>query len=550
MDKTIRLILYFFAAVLALLLILQVALSLFGDEYAGNWLKEEIRKSSGNKYSLHYDDLDLGIGGSIQLHKLRLQADTTINTSTAASHDNTFTGTTDLLEIDGISLWGYFMFNRLDIGSITLKNPNFRLARNKVSPDNTAKNKQPFSTIDSTLYNAISNNFESLSVNEFSIHDGQFLIEDDDADQDSSIWGEGFNLRLENIEVDSLSAQSGRLFITDDISLDIGNFGHRLSNNFYTLSIQNLALSSDDKIFSTDSLRLIPRYSKYEFSRKKGKQIDRVTLTVPKINVQDIDVPRAINDRHFYAKSGSINKPQLKIFHDKSMPPGPPGTEDILPHVVFKKMKTKIKLDSLSVINGYVSYSEQRDKMNRAGTVSFEKLRATFTGISNFEDDLTDDHIAILNTSSQVMGTAELKAEFAFPMDDNSGRHTIKGNLGPTKAEAFNSASEYIAMVRFTDGMVYGLDFSMNLNSYGSEGTLTLDYENFKVSMLKQKGDKIEGQKSIKSFIANTFVVRDSNHEPPIDNVKIKFERDRKKSIFNLWWKSLMSGIKEQIGVF
>jgi len=218
--------------------------------------------------------------------------------------------------------------------------------------------------------------------------------------------------------------------------------------------------------------------------------------------------------------------------------------------VAFKQLDTKIKLDTLDITNGYISYAQQKADLNKPGIVSFEKLFATFKGISNYEEDLNDNHFLKLHTRSKVMGTGGLNVRLNFPMGDNNGQHSIKGSLDRMQAASFNEATEYMALVRFKEGILHNLVFSMDLNNYGAQGTLTVDYENFSIDMLKKKNDQLQGEKKFISFIANTFAMHKSNHEPPLPEVEFKFKRTEQKSIFNLWWKSLLTGLKKQMNTF
>jgi len=534
---------------LIVILVLQIFLSLFGDGYVGQRLKNSIRQSSDNRYALRYDDLDLGLlSRSVEFQNLRLAADTSQSDSLKAKR-SLIQGTIPHLNISGIGVWDYFFSDALTIGTITLEEPRLGYQPGNPGSSNKKQEQSSFSTLDSTLYHALPNQLKALSVGQFSVNNGRFVLYDKATAQDSSIWVNGLNFSLNNIHVDSTTAQSGRYFITDDLNIEFDTLGRHLSNDLYTFSINNFRLSGKNKSLSTDSLQLQPRYPKHEFARQKGTETDRVTLTVSHITLGDIDFNQSINKRKLYAKTGTIEQPRLQIFHDKSLPPAPPD-KDTFPHVAFKQLDTKIKLDTLDITNGYISYAQQKADLNKPGIVSFEKLFATFKGISNYEEDLNDNHFLKLHTRSKVMGTGGLNVRLNFPMGDNNGQHSIKGSLDRMQAASFNEATEYMALVRFKEGILHNLVFSMDLNNYGAQGTLTVDYENFSIDMLKKKNDQLQGEKKFISFIANTFAMHKSNHEPPLPEVEFKFKRTEQKSIFNLWWKSLLTGLKKQMNTF
>lgn len=59
------------------------------------------------------------------------------------------------------------------------------------------------------------------------------------------------------------------------------------NGSMYTTTISQLYINSAKNQVSIDSLYLIPMYSKYDFSRKVGKQIDRFSAYFPKYRSQD-----------------------------------------------------------------------------------------------------------------------------------------------------------------------------------------------------------------------------------------------------------------------
>jgi hypothetical protein len=53
----------------------------------------------------------------------------------------------------------------------------------------------------------------------------------------------------------------------------------------------------------------------------------------------------------------------------------------------------------------------------------------------------------------------------------------------------------------------------------------------------------------MKSVLANTFKVKSDNTGENIRTGAINVEREINKSVFNYWWKSMLSGLKSSIGL-
>src|SRR5699024_8902452 len=348
------------------------------------------------------------------------------------------------------------------------------------------------------------------------------------------------------IRIDSASAKSGRFFPTDNLSIQAQDFRIKLADSLNIIAFQNLSVSSEDQNFSLDSLEVIPRYGKLQFAWRHGTRIDRIDLTIPEIKAEQIDFAQLSDSAKFHAGYLEINKARLEDYMNRGVPGGPPKIKT-LPFVTFKKMQQPIKIDSLNIHDSYISYSEYHSKAPRAGIVTFEKLNGIFRDISNYPEDKAKGLTTTLDVSSQVMGSGPLEVHFEFPMDTQNAFHKIKGKLGNMSITDFNDMSRYVAKVYINKGLLNSLEFEMVLNKDKANGSVIMNYENLKFSVVDIQTQKQEGLKeNLVTFLGNNLLIKKNNTpETGMQAGTIDFKRDKTKSIFNYWWKSLLSGIKD-----
>src|SRR5699024_4262174 len=103
-NPLLRGFLYVIGGLLVLLLLLQIAISLFADDYVANILKDQVRESSDSTYMLTFEDLDLNVfSGSATIVSPNIQADTSVfrapSSSSAGVPPVLFQGTFDEIEI-------------------------------------------------------------------------------------------------------------------------------------------------------------------------------------------------------------------------------------------------------------------------------------------------------------------------------------------------------------------------------------------------------------------------------------------------------------------
>jgi hypothetical protein len=547
-NPFLRGITYFLGILLVLLIIFQLLVTFFADDYAAQTIRNRFAQAANPAYTLDFEDLDFNIfSGSASIQGLQISADTSVfvPTDTSSSSPNTlFEAAVGEIEASGINIFSTLVGNELHIGSLTLADPNISALKNPYSAS-TDSSKGQFQSVDSSLYAAISKQYKALELDEFTIQNGHGLFTHA---SDTIAALEQLNLKLRNIRVDSASAQSERLFVTDDISVDAQDFTYHLSDSLNTIAFDKLSLSSADRKIVLDSLKLIPKYSKLAFARQHGSRIDRIDLSLPALELQSVDYAQFISSGRFYAQNGTISNPSLKDYLNRGMPSGPPRPKP-LPFTAFKDLKQKIKIDSLQIEDAFISYSEYVGNTPRAGTVTFENLDATFRDISNYPEDIKQGLTTTLDTRSNVMGSGVLETYFEFPMDTEIGFHTIKGNLEAMPITDFNRILEHVAFVRVDRGTLNKLEFEMRLDQNQSSGTLIMNYENAKISVLDNQSIEQKGLiENLKTFFANNFVIQENNTpETSMQAGEINFERIKHKSTFNYWWKSLLSGIKESM---
>jgi hypothetical protein len=114
---------------------------------------------------------------------------------------------------------------------------------------------------------------------------------------------------------------------------------------------------------------------------------------------------------------------------------------------------------------------------------------------------------------------------------------------------AINNMLEKSDPLKIEVGQLNRFEFDLTLNAENSEGLLFMGYEDLKIAVLDYNHG--EQQKArLASFWANKMILNSKNPKGnELKPVSIFYERDKKRSIINFWWKSLYSGVKEALGI-
>jgi hypothetical protein len=307
----------------------------------------------------------------------------------------------------------------------------------------------------------------------------------------------------------------------------------------YGGTIARLYCNTKEQRIQIDSASLVPNYGKYEFAHKFGKQTDRVTLSLPKLLLTGVQF-KDILDSSFVASKMHIQSFNVVAFRDKRIPtlyePVVP-----LPMESFLKFPYKVKIDSIVVANSMVAVEEIQEKGSKSSVITFEDINATLTDFNNRTQEKGRGY-AMLHATGLLMGAGKIDAEFRLPLDGKSV-YNAKGSLSKMHFTRLNPALGPLASIRIESGYLNKLTFNFNYTDFVSRGRLEIDYQDLKLTALGQNNHSTN---EIKTLLLNAIVKNDRNKSlaSAKRSGEIDIERDRKRFIFNIWWKSIQSGLK------
>src|SRR5688572_932322 len=327
------------------------------------------------------------------------------------------------------------------------------------------------------------------------------------------------------------------------IEADITQISINHSNGLYQTKVSAVHASSEDQTLVIDSVLLIPRHSKFTFTKVAEKQTDRVNAFIRNIAIRGIRFD-PFNDSTFTATNIGITGAEIFSFRDKRMPFKEKKNKR-LPMEALRNIRLGIEVDTLRITNSKITYEEFPSEGFESGKVVFANLTATLLNLSN-RYYYNKPKFATLSASAKLMNKGLLKASFLLPIKEDLQYHA-EGSLTGMSLFSLNPTLENLAFIRIESGKLNSMHFDFNYTDRVSNGKLTINYEDLKIAGLKK--EKSGDEDDLKTFLINTVVKNNKNRNMPPEKRTgmIFFERDRKRQIFNFWWKSVLSGIKASV---
>lgn len=349
---------------------------------------------------------------------------------------------------------------------------------------------------------------------------------------DLDFWDLGTSTSQEKYGYESLSFNRLRLVLQQ------GNY--LLPGGLYAVDYDTLDFDSEKRLLNGAQINLRSRDGKYEIGRNRGVETDWFDIAVTRISLSEIRLDALLNDTAVVFSKAQIVGLNVKSFRDKRLPfPVKPDTK--LLRGMLNNLPVALHVDSVLVNDGTISYAERVKDSTDEGEVVFSQVQGQLFCLSTIERLI--GRKTTMHVEAQAMERGLLTADFVFPNKKFPNNYQVSGTLGEMDIEAFNPMLVQNAAVRVETGNLKRLAFNFTYDDDRSSGDLLFEYDNLKVHIL-DKEDRTN--KKVQSFFTNVLVLQKENirDDRSFREGTIAFERDKKKSLFNYWWKSLLSGIK------
>lgn len=311
----------------------------------------------------------------------------------------------------------------------------------------------------------------------------------------------------------------------------------------HTFQAARILYDSREQSLETDSFQVISKYNKTDFTRIAKIQKTRLDITLPKIMLEGVDQERFFKDSTLAVKRITIPKPVVHAYRDKRYP----FVRDwIMPLPIegIRRLPFKLNIDSILISQAEIAYEEFSEKgLPTSGTVTFNKLDASFAGL-NTEKQPDEKDFCTLVADCKVMNSGSLHATFKMPLN-SAVNYEAFGNVQRMDLKSLNPSLGNLTRIEIGDGVLNDLRFNFSYNDNVSTGEVLVNYKALKLQALKKDKKDHEVNKVLTAAI--NAVIK-SDKDKTVDKSKrtglIDIERDKKRFVFQFWWKSLLDGLQ------
>lgn len=502
-------------------------------------LQEELAAQTNGQYMLRIETLRLNLlSQSVKFKGVALKPDK-IN-----ANDALYNASASEVNFLGLEVLRFIFSKKIMIDRVELVDPKISIIQSSVySPGNDD------TTTKFSLYSYVSKFAKSLTFRTLDVSNFDLSLFNKVSDLKPSLNSTENHFRIINFYVGTSTKDLSSMFDADTIALDLHRFNYTTNDSLYTFEVKRMRVSYADSTLKIDSIKVIPNFSKKWFAYVAGKQTDRFDIDAKEVYFKKIDL------RHFFERHGIISKSldinyfSLSSFRNKNderLFSRPKSLQSIL-----RESEMYIRIDTINISNSAVVIEEIAPGKKATGRITFDDINGKFTGLMNDSLLINDKSKMLFTATCKVMNKTPLYAEYAFPLNASGMVFNCKGFLTGMEMKSLNAMLEPATGVSIKSGIIDTLDFHFTAGENRSSGKMKFIYHDLKVQMPESEENEVKGISGLTLLIANNFIIKESNPngKKPARLSSIEFVRNKERFMFHYTWKSILSGLKETIGI-
>ena len=538
--------------VIAVILIVAFFVNRYFTPILTDKVKSTVLSSSDSLYRIDFSDVRLHIlEGRIILYNVSLTPDTSVynqKRKLGLEPDNLYQLHIKKLVIKHVHPFKLYFKHKLDIAQIIVSAPELHVIHRPNEQRDTARKDNR------TIYQKISKTLKLVHAGQILLNDVKLRFVDYNKGKKSISVLNDVNLDAEDLRIDSATQfDKKRFMFCHEVQIELNNYAGKSSNGLYHYTFKRLNFSTLTHRINAYGFNLASTYKPSKFFEKTYR--GRFTAYLDSLQINNFDIDLYNRTHKIKATSMALTYGGIKVFGNPRVDPGNINKDRIAtyPNVGIFLLHADFMLDTLKVQGIDVTYEELNRKSQKTGYVTFNNTHGHFLNVTTDSAALNKNNITTIQLYSSLMNRGKLDLMMRFNLRDKEHSFNYKGTLGPMDLTAMNVATMPLALLKVNTGQVTRFDFAIAGNRAESHGTVSLQYNNLKITVLKaDTAEKRLKHKMLESFYANLILLKRNNPDNPGDTPRsfsVSFKRPIDYPFFKAAWNTLLIGIKSSVGM-
>jgi hypothetical protein len=534
------------AATLAILTTGLIFWNHFKYKFVNKKLDNLVEKKSKGLYQVTYRNLVIDEPlGNLSVENIEMVPDSQVYQNLVAAHAaprDLFYIRIPELRITGVKTPKALLHKEISAHIIRIENAEIEIRVGKSDKEKKTNFKK---ILNGEMYRQLLGNLKSIQSDSIVLENANLTIKDLET---NTIQGQatGLSIRFAGALIDSLAPEdSSRILFSTDLAVHCNQFLLPFKNKTYNFVINGLDYSSSNRRFHADQIRLKPLLSETSFAKINPFAKDRFDITLGPLDIDQID-RQAMLKEELVAAEINIRNLSLRVFRDKSYPHDSVDRTHEYPQESIMSLPWAIYIRKIVVADSYIEYKEKNDRSDSSGKVSFFHVLAQLENVTNMAAKIRQQNQMILHFHALFLNESLFAANINMQLNDKQGHFSLDAKLDTLRAASLNPLLRPMALAELDRGRINQLVYHLDATNTKGKGNLDFLYEDLSVKLLKKDDDKNQYKtKGLPTLAAGLLIKHSNPQHGHTRKGNVEYSRDIHRSIFNLMWKSLFSGIKQ-----
>jgi len=508
----------------------------------------ELVTNTKGLYKLHYENLTLDeVTGTLNVDNIQLLPDTAFYEEMKKEHKEPpvlITLKLPSLHISGIKTPKALLNKEISGNKIEIKNPTIEIGLGNFLKDTTGYSPGK------EIYKQILGNLKSISMDSIVLTQANLVVKDIETGK-TKFKGTNVSMILSDIKIDSTQeSDTSRILFSKNIDLLCKEIAIFSKNKTYSYHFEDLEFISQVKSFKAGRIRIVPQLSEEAFTKTLKYSKDLYDFTFEGLVLRNLSL-RDLWRKMIVADEMVVSKSSFKIYRDISLPHDSVSRVGAFPQQQLMKIPFPINIRKVVMHRSFIQYKEKNAKSDSSGKLQFVNTEAILTNVTNISSLIAHNNKFKVEFHSQFLDKAPLNAYLTMYLKNPNGQFDITGDMGHLSGEDLNLLLKPMALAQIEKGDIQKVQFDLKGDNYSDYGKLLILYDRIEVTLLKKNDAKNKYTKKVLPSLVANIVMKNSNPANGKDPrwADVHYKRDTVRSMFNLLWKSIFSGVKETAGI-
>lgn len=522
------------------------------EDRLARWAVDEVARRTGGVYRLTLGDLSfLPLAGSISIDSAVVSTDTARNRRRETplpaldwrAHGCSVAG------LDAVRLLLRKSFVARGLGcdrvaaAITLPHPD----KDRRTPDSTSTAPDSVPSDPDSAADPLEELVRPLGLSSFQVADVSlpalsFRIERPGRRGPSSVRLQHARFEGKNLVLDPTATLGKQRVLSADRARLTATGVLMQPDTLVEFAAEGLEAELTDSTLRLAGVRHEPTIPEEEWVRRVRVRRDRISFELDTLRAWGVAYRAFVATGDIGVRTLELDGARLDVLSDRRIPPGRPSRHRT-PQQKAADPGPALRLDTILVSRGTITYRERKPERSRPGVVSFDSVQAT---ILHLHLPAREEPLRI-ETRARLMNAGVLTMEATVPLGAPDFRYRLSGRLGPMPASAFNRFLSVNEPFELERGWIERVTFRQTATRGLAVTTLTPRYRDFSVEPTGDGGGIIGSVvREVKELIADAFVVRSRNPEEDGQNLRTA-RTARRYDPRNTWIQFLWLSVRDAV---